>query len=320
MNIKVYSTVLNLFWLILLVSGVARADVLSTTYYHSDALGSPVAATDENGAIKWREQYRPYGERMLEEAEALDNARWYTGHPQDEETGLVYAGARYYDPVVGRFYAIDPVGFTGEIDTFNRYSYAANNPYKYIDPDGQAKVYVETQGTGHVGITTNYNGNEVNYDFGRYKGKYSNSIYSGPGILMRTGGTPRSANYKGYKVFDLSVSQALDNEIAKSFRAAFDKGSASFPEEIMKRLNKPSQLSSSQRYSGSDWGLTGPNCVSHTFDTLKSALQEVMNPESRFSESLRREATSLYNKIERMDTYVFTPRGAKDALNENFKR
>lgn len=44
---------------------------------------------------------------------------------------------RYYDPVVGRFYSNDPVGFTGEPETFNRYSYANNNPYKYTDPDGR---------------------------------------------------------------------------------------------------------------------------------------------------------------------------------------
>lgn len=47
--------------------------------------------------------------------------------------------ARYYDPVIGRFYSNDPVGFTGEVDTFNRYSYVANNPYKYTDPDGKQK-------------------------------------------------------------------------------------------------------------------------------------------------------------------------------------
>jgi uncharacterized protein RhaS with RHS repeats len=47
--------------------------------------------------------------------------------------------ARYYDPVIGRFYSNDPVGYTGEVDTFNRYSYVANNPYKYTDPTGEHK-------------------------------------------------------------------------------------------------------------------------------------------------------------------------------------
>ncbi|QMW16295.1 hypothetical protein H3302_18610 [Pseudoalteromonas sp. MT33b] len=52
--------------------------------------------------------------------------------------------ARYYDPVIGRFYSNDPVGFTGEVDTFNRYSYVGNNPYKYTDPDGKEKSFIES--------------------------------------------------------------------------------------------------------------------------------------------------------------------------------
>ncbi len=51
--------------------------------------------------------------------------------------------ARYYDPVIGRFYSNDPVGFTGEVDTFNRYSYVGNNPYKYTDPDGREKSFIQ---------------------------------------------------------------------------------------------------------------------------------------------------------------------------------
>jgi uncharacterized protein RhaS with RHS repeats len=43
--------------------------------------------------------------------------------------------ARYYDPVIGRFYSNDPVGFR-DIHSFNRYAYANNNPYKFIDPNG----------------------------------------------------------------------------------------------------------------------------------------------------------------------------------------
>lgn len=46
--------------------------------------------------------------------------------------------ARYYDPIIGRFYSNDPVGFTASNPMmFNRYVYANNNPYKYVDPDGK---------------------------------------------------------------------------------------------------------------------------------------------------------------------------------------
>jgi len=43
-----------------------------------------------------------------------------------------------------------------------------------------------------------------------------------------------------------------------------------------------------------------------------------MNPEAGFSETLQSEAATLYKTIESMDTFIFTPAGAKDALDENF--
>jgi hypothetical protein len=47
--------------------------------------------------------------------------------------------ARYYDPVIGRFYSNDPVGYTSQnpVMSFNRYLYVNNNPYKYTDPNGE---------------------------------------------------------------------------------------------------------------------------------------------------------------------------------------
>jgi RHS repeat-associated protein len=116
-------------------SGPTRAETV--TYYHNDALGSPVAATDANGNLLWREVYTPYGERIGRDAAAADNNRWYTGH-QETGYGLVYMGARHYDPEIGRFLSVDPVRFQeGHAHSFNRYAYAANNPYRYVDPDGR---------------------------------------------------------------------------------------------------------------------------------------------------------------------------------------
>ncbi|KKO46415.1 hypothetical protein WG68_06530 [Arsukibacterium ikkense] len=62
----------------------------------------------------------------------------YTGHVEDEDLQLTYMQQRYYDPVIGRFYSNDPVGFTPSNPMmFNRYAYANNNPYKFVDPDGR---------------------------------------------------------------------------------------------------------------------------------------------------------------------------------------
>jgi len=124
--------------LVLVTAGFAASAAERVTYYHLDALGSPVAASDEQGNLVWREDYKPYGERTKKEPAAASNSRYYTGHPHDQDTGLTYAGARYYDPVVGRFMAVDPKPFSEERSySFNRYAYAANNPYRFRDPDGR---------------------------------------------------------------------------------------------------------------------------------------------------------------------------------------
>jgi hypothetical protein len=56
--------------------------------------------------------------------------------------------ARYYDPVIGRFYSNDPISFRG-IHSFNRYAYANNNPYKYIDPTGMMSCATGEDGIEH---------------------------------------------------------------------------------------------------------------------------------------------------------------------------
>ena len=123
----------------LLSSTVQAAD--KVTYIHNDALGSPVAATDANGKLLWREDYKPYGERIRKEVASKDNTLWYTGKPHEEDFGLSYFGARWYSPQMGRFTGLDPAGFSeGNVQSFNRYAYANNNPYRYVDPNGHSAI------------------------------------------------------------------------------------------------------------------------------------------------------------------------------------
>ncbi len=123
------------------------------TYYHNDLLGSPVAATDASGHVIWRESYRPYGERLTHDPASTGNDVWYTSRRQDADTGLVYMGARYYDPVAGRFVSKDPVGFDEKnIQSFNRYAYANDNPYKYTDPNGKNPLILWAAGGYGAGV------------------------------------------------------------------------------------------------------------------------------------------------------------------------
>jgi RHS repeat-associated protein len=117
---------------------VAKKKGSTVTYVHTDYLGSPAAETSSNGDVLARMHYQPFGESI----ETPSDDAGYTGHKFDTDLDLSYMQARYYDPVIGRFYSNDPVGFTGDVDTFNRYSYVANNPYKYTDPNGESKKFV----------------------------------------------------------------------------------------------------------------------------------------------------------------------------------
>ena len=115
----------------------------TVTYYHNDLLGSPIAATNASGQVIWRENYRPYGERLTNDANSSANRVWFTSRRQDAETGLVYMGARYYDPAVGRFMGRDPKLFDEtNAHSLNRYAYANNNPQKFVDPDGRMAQWV----------------------------------------------------------------------------------------------------------------------------------------------------------------------------------
>lgn len=115
------------------------------TYLHNDFAGSPIAATDSTGAVVWKENYQPYGGRNNNPPAEAGNRIAFHGKPLDQETGLSYFGARYYDPALGRFMGVDAVHFNQEnLQSFNRYGYGNNNPYRFFDPDGNEAVEIRS--------------------------------------------------------------------------------------------------------------------------------------------------------------------------------
>ncbi|VUD51028.1 tRNA3(Ser)-specific nuclease WapA [Thalassocella blandensis] len=122
------------------------------TFVHQDHLGSPILETTENGQIKNRYYYEPFGKSLSGDKKDEPD---YTGHVYDDDLNLVYMQARYYDPLIGRFYSNDPVGFIEHlnggqgIQGFNRYAYVNNNPYRYTDPDGR-KLKQLLKGPGNI--------------------------------------------------------------------------------------------------------------------------------------------------------------------------
>jgi RHS repeat-associated protein len=108
-------------------------------YYHPDHLGSSQLMTDRDGDVVQQYGYSPFGrEDYKNNTLAFSVSNRYTGQTLDEETGLYYYGARYYDPELARFIQADSTVPDGEFSqAYNRYAYVYNNPLKFTDPTGQ---------------------------------------------------------------------------------------------------------------------------------------------------------------------------------------
>ncbi|MDE3073837.1 MAG: IPT/TIG domain-containing protein [Chloroflexota bacterium] len=101
-------------------------------YYEADGLGSITSLTDNAGSAVAAYTRDAFG-KSLSTADTLGNRFRYTGREWEEETGLYYYRARYYDSTVGRFVSEDPIRFGGGR---NFYTYVKNTSPNITDPLG----------------------------------------------------------------------------------------------------------------------------------------------------------------------------------------
>ena len=125
---------------------IARVKASGTSYYLADYLGSTRSLIDEAGNVTSAYDYWPYG-KMLASSGAESTHFRFTGHERDAESRLDYMLERSYAYDTGRFLRPDPM--QDEYPGISPYVYAANNPLKYIDPDGLLAYYVN-QKTGVI--------------------------------------------------------------------------------------------------------------------------------------------------------------------------
>ncbi|MBI5606908.1 MAG: RHS repeat-associated core domain-containing protein [Deltaproteobacteria bacterium] len=142
-----------------------RADG-NSQYYYDNHLGSATIVTDQTGARKERLEYYPFGtysETRDDDPNFPNVSYTFTDQEEDQELGLYNFRARLYDSVLGKFVSPDSiVPDPSDPQSLNRYSYVANKPLAFIDPDGHLAWFVPVIigaviGAASAGARSNWN-------------------------------------------------------------------------------------------------------------------------------------------------------------------
>jgi RHS repeat-associated protein len=111
-------------------------------YLHPEMPATAGLITDDHSVAAMSRLYGPFGE--IQETRLGENpGRYgYRGAEQDDESGLIHLGVREYDAAMNRWSQPDAIISPLQPQSLNRYSYALNNPIRYVDPTGY-KSYQE---------------------------------------------------------------------------------------------------------------------------------------------------------------------------------
>jgi RHS repeat-associated protein len=126
-------------------------------YLHRDYQGTILAISGDDGTIKERRIFDPWGnpkKKYIENTAVADadlglvdfeflTDRGYTGHEHFFSVGIIHMNARIYDPVLRSFLSCDSmISNPDNPQNYNRYAYALNNPLMYVDYDGNDPVTI----------------------------------------------------------------------------------------------------------------------------------------------------------------------------------
>ncbi|TGK97097.1 RHS repeat-associated core domain-containing protein [Leptospira brenneri] len=132
-------------------TSTGNARVSGMYFFHPDHLGSITMITDGNGNVlaggerggKSHITYKPYGEILRTDSYGPDITKFkYTGQEEDQESGLYYYKARYYDASLGRFASNDGMVFPDKEQGMNRMMYVEGNPIAWRDQTGNSTNYM----------------------------------------------------------------------------------------------------------------------------------------------------------------------------------
>ncbi|WP_415582022.1 SpvB/TcaC N-terminal domain-containing protein [Flavobacterium longum] len=117
------------------VSTAVTKDENLRYFYHSGNVGNINMVTGKDGKVLQYLEYLPFGEVFMEQRQDYSSQFTFNAKETDQETGLAYYGARYYDPQTYLWLSIDPMAekYTGK----SPFNFSLNNPVKVTDPDGR---------------------------------------------------------------------------------------------------------------------------------------------------------------------------------------
>ncbi|MGW4273292.1 polymorphic toxin-type HINT domain-containing protein [Streptomyces seoulensis] len=164
------------------------------TYLTGDHHGtSSLALTPDTAQSFTRRYTTPFGEdRGTPQYGPWPDDKGFLGATRDTATGLTHIGAREYDPTIGQFLSVDPLLDAANPQTLNGYSYAANSPITYSDPDGRSIFEADNKGGvdsgGHGGVKTQKNRDNAPQEHAKEGAGTHNENPGNPG--KGSGGTP----------------------------------------------------------------------------------------------------------------------------------
>jgi RHS repeat-associated protein len=181
----------------------------------------------------------------------------FTGKERDTESGNDYFGKRYYGSSMGRWISPDLVNVTEErmmnpSSTLNKYAYGANNPLKYVDPDGEDITYFYDQ-SGFAGHAVLFAYNQAN----------------GDSAIESFGPASKSVGYRiaepfmpvpGTGMFDMAGVKSAD-DLRSTYASMTIQTTPELTQQVIDfiRSNPDPKL----------WDVMGPNCSSEVWKILK---------------------------------------------------
>lgn len=168
-----------------------------------DYLGSITHITNESGTIRNELNYDAWGRRRNptnlayysdgQEPELLIG-RGYTGHEHLACFGLINMNARLYEPAMGRFISPDPFIINAFMSQdFNRYSYAKNNPLKFVDKNGEIVWWIPVAIGAVVGAYSGASIQSGTWNFTNWSSDWWKGAIAGAFVGATAGGLVASA-------------------------------------------------------------------------------------------------------------------------------